>query len=94
MLLHEESPSDRQTLLTEDIKRYIFNQEWPKGLNIRMREKVDHIVLVLFRDQMVTYDGEDLQQIANMVNRTIAKLRADGVPIIFNVEQNKGDTNA
>jgi hypothetical protein len=76
------------SLLTPQIRTYIYDQDWPKGhgLTIRLREQDTHIKLVVFRDEMIRLSGEELQQVANVMNRVLLKLRNDGVPIFFDVE--------
>ena len=77
------------SLLTADIKRYIFSRKWPSGLEIRLADKGSYIYLILFRDNMLAMDGEDLTQIAAMVNEALSKIRADGIPIFLHVEKRK-----
>ena len=82
------------TLLTQEVQRYIKGQPWPSGLEIRLLDRETFIRLILFRDNMLTFDGEDLQQIANVCNRIFEKLRADGIPIWLKVYQNKEQEEA
>lgn len=82
------------TLLTHEVQRFIKDQPWPSGLQVRLLDKGEFIRLVLFRDNMLTFDGEDLQQIANVCNRLFEKLRKDGIPIFLKVYQNKEQEEA
>lgn len=86
MLLPRESV---HSLLTPDIQKYIFSRQWPSGLEIRLVDKGTYIHLVLFRENMLAMDGEDLTQIAAMVNEALSKIRADGIPIFLQVEKRK-----
>jgi len=47
--------------------------------------------MYLFRDNLLSFDGEDMTQIANMLNEALGKLRADGVPIYLEVKPTKED---
>jgi hypothetical protein len=86
MLLPRESAPE--SLLTPEIRSYIYSQDWPKGhgLTLRLREQDTHLKLVVFRDEMIRLSGEELQQVANVMNRVLLKLRNDGIPIFFDVE--------
>ena len=79
------------SLLTNEIRQFIIQRDWPKGLQIRLAEQPTMIRMYLFRDNLLSFDGEDMTQIANMLNEALGKLRADGVPIYLEVKPTKED---
>lgn len=89
MLLPRESA---HRLLTPEIQKYIyFGLEWPGGLQIGLKEEATYIQFILYRDNFLTYDGEDHVRITSLVKEMMDKLRADGVPIFLEIMATRGE---
>lgn len=71
------------SLYTDEVKRFIFTRDWPKGLVMDIREAYEpepHLNLIFFRDNWLTFDFDDQQKVTTIVKEVMAKLWADGVP--------------
>lgn len=70
-------------LYTAELRQYIHNLPWPKGLDMRIYTPDDpypHILFMFFRDNLVQFDSDTLLKIGSIVNEMMTKLRKDGVP--------------
>lgn len=92
MLLPRESA---HSLITPEVQKYIyFGFDWPKGLQIGLKEEPEYIQFILYRDNFITFDGEDHVRITAMVKEMMEKLRANGVPIFLEIKAAKGEQSA
>lgn len=87
MLLQPESDS----LYTDAVRRYVQSRPWPRGLKMEVREPTEpapHLMFYFFRDNWITFDGEDQKYISEIVREVMMKLRKDGVPCYMGAMQN------
>lgn len=74
------------SLYSNEVRNYIFSRPWPKGLRMDVFEDDypgPHLNLVFYRDNWLTFDGEDQKYISELVAEVIMKLRKDGIPAYF-----------
>ncbi len=69
------------TLYTPEVRNFIRTRAWPKGLVMDVIEYDYHLGLRFYRDNFITFDGEEQRQIASMVKETMEKIRGMGIPI-------------
>lgn len=78
------------SLYTDEIKGYLLNRKWPKGLVVDSVEYDNHIALRLYRDNFETFDGVDKLSIAQLIGETINAIRNQGCPCYMEVAPGNG----
>jgi hypothetical protein len=71
------------SLYTPQVREYIYSRNWPKGLILEVYEDDEpapHLNIVFFRDNWLTLEPEQHQQVVTIVKQIMAKLWADGIP--------------
>lgn len=76
------------SLYNNNIKQFVSSLKWPKGLVFDVVEYEYHLGFRFYRDNMNTFDSEDLMQIASQVKEVMEKIRNDGIPCYMEVEKN------
>lgn len=87
MQLQPESDS----LYSPAVRAYVNSRPWPKTLRMQVREPSEpspHLLFVFFRDNWLTFDGEDQKYISEIVREVMMKLRKDGVPCYMGAMEN------
>lgn len=83
------------SLITPEVQSYIyFGLDWPKGLQIGLKDEPGYIQFILYRDNFITFDGEDHVRITALVKEMMEKLKADGVSIFLEIKPTRGDNGA
>ncbi len=77
------------TLYSLEIRRYLLQRKWPKGLIVDTVEYPTHIALRLYRDNFNSFGGVDQLSISQLVGETINAVRSQGCPC--NLEVAPGD---
>lgn len=80
---------------TPEVRNFIVNQPWPKGLQYDITEdELGQLWIVFFRDNWITLAPQDHMRIADLLKETITKLRNDGVAIGFGAIRSRNDSGA
>lgn len=72
-----------ESLYTREVREYIFSRKWPKGLVMDIYENDEpapHLNIIFYRDNWLTLDFSQQQQVVETVKEIMAKLWADGIP--------------
>lgn len=70
-------------LYTPEVREYVHNRPWPKGLLIDVYEDdepLPHLNFVFYRDNWLQLSSEAHVQAALVVKEVMEKLRKDGIP--------------
>lgn len=85
------------TLYSENVKRIIQSYDWPPGnrLKLEIVEEVDSLdnpvlVLKMFRENFILFDGVEQMRIAQIMNDLIPRLISSGVPTRLEVAKGDG----
>lgn len=85
------------SLYSEEVKRIIQSYDWPEGNRLALeigeeKDILDNSVLVIrmFRDNFVTFDGIEQMRIAKIMNDLIPRLISTGVPTRLEVAKGDG----
>lgn len=92
-----QSPSELGvSLLTPQVERYILGMGWPSGLQIGLSWNYDlhYIQFILYRDNFITFSGEEHMRITALVKEMMDKLRTDNIPIFLEIKPTRGVTSA
>lgn len=68
------------TLYTNEIRQYVVSRDWPKGFILEIVEYDSYLGFRVFRDNFVTFSGEEQYQIAMCIKQVMERLRSTGIP--------------
>jgi hypothetical protein len=77
-------------LYTDEIRGFLLNRQWPKGLIVDTAVYDNHIAIVLYRDNFNAFDGVDKLSISKLMGETINALRKQGCPTFMEVRSGTG----
>lgn len=82
-----------ETLYSDEIKRFLRQVPWTKGLVLDVIEYDTHLAIRLYRENFETFDGEGKKAISKLIGETINAVRKQGCPIYLEVAAGNGKQN-
>jgi hypothetical protein len=71
------------SLYTQEVRQFIRTRDWPKGLILDVFEADEpspHLNIIFYRDNWLTLEFAQQQQVVTIVQEVMAKLWGDGIP--------------
>lgn len=85
------------SLYSDEVKKIIKSYDWPPGERLRLEivEETDIqdspvLVIKMFRDNFITFDGVEQMRIAQIMNDLIPRLTSTGTPTRLEVAKGDG----
>lgn len=79
-----------ESLYSNEIRRYLRGQDWPRGVIPDVVEFEDCLKIRLYRDNLNKLDAHAKLKLVEILNTVLSKIRADGIPIYTWVAEGDG----
>lgn len=82
------------SLYTADVRGYVMSLPFPKHFQLDPIEVWDeepypHVLFLIYRDNILSFGHEDLEQINKTINIMMTKLRGEGLPCFIKTLKNR-----
>lgn len=73
---------------TPEVREFLFTRNWPERLLWDVYDKNGVLVILLYKDNLATFNDAENIQLKSVLLNDILKLNESGVPIGFKVKDN------